>query len=238
MADFKQLQNQFADAIRDPSSNNSEFDQRRIKIYQELFFNNVEGFCSSTFPVVKSILGERWPVLIRQFFISHKCETPHFIEISQEFLEFLTTQQSALPQPWLLELAHYEWAELAVNVAEQQKPNDDVQVSDAAMALVYNYPVHGISVENMDEIEPEQTCLVVYQDEDSEVSFLVTDPLSVHLLTVIEQNQGLSVAQLKDYMAAEPLNLSDEHIEHYLQKALPDFYHRGILVPPASEPTD
>lgn len=232
MTEFKKLQNQFANAIRDPKTNSAVFDQRRLKIYQDLFFNNVEGFCSATFPVLKSTLGEQWPDLVRRFFINHQCETPHFIEISQEFLEFLSTQQDSLVQPWCLELAHYEWAELAVNVAERQSQSNKLQVSDAAMPLVYNFPVHSISKENMAEIEPQQTCIVVYQDDDFDVSFLVTDPLSVHLLSVIEQSQGMTTEALKGYMAAEPLNLSSEQIEQYLKQALPDFYQRGILIPP------
>ncbi len=233
MEKFKQVQLELATQIRNPEATGDGFDERRLGIYQDLFFNNVEGFCSSTFPVLKSILANDWQALIREFFIKHPCETPHFIEISQEFLEFISTSGIELPYPWCVELAHYEWAELAVTTADKQAASDNYQVSDCAMPLLYNYPVHTISSEHYADVEPKQTALVVYQDEDYEASFLEVDVLSVHLLSLMEQNAGMSREQLMALLTAEPISLSKEQAVGFLEQAISHFVGRGILLAPS-----
>ena len=88
-----------------------------MAIYSELFFNNIEGFIASAFPVLKSLYDEDdWLVLVRKFFIEHNCKTPYFLEISQEFIEYLSHQyQMTKKDPiFMLELAHYEWVELDI----------------------------------------------------------------------------------------------------------------------------
>lgn len=60
---FKQTQYEFAAHIRDPKLNPKPdgIESRRMNIYAELFFNNVEDFISNTYPVLKSITAEdRW----------------------------------------------------------------------------------------------------------------------------------------------------------------------------------
>ncbi|MDC2891018.1 HvfC/BufC family peptide modification chaperone [Psychrosphaera algicola] len=36
------------------TQSNNKDEQRRVEIYQELFFNNLEDFCATTFPVLKA----------------------------------------------------------------------------------------------------------------------------------------------------------------------------------------
>jgi len=82
-----------------------------------LFFNNLRGFFSNIFPVLTSIMGnERWLELIREYLQKHDSKTPLFHELGQEFLDFLQNEYESLANdpPFILELAHYEWVELAV----------------------------------------------------------------------------------------------------------------------------
>ena len=54
---FQQAQFKLANIIRTGEGRISMgWNNVRLKIYQELFFNNVEGFCSTAFPVFKSLL--------------------------------------------------------------------------------------------------------------------------------------------------------------------------------------
>ena len=127
---FLTTQNTFVNAIKDPRTfNSSDADHtRRMKIYQSLFFNNIDNFVSTGFPVLKSIVlklyGEKgWEGIVRQFFIEHECRSPYFAEISKEFVEYLSTEPSfdiALPT-FAAELAHYEWLELDVSIRKNQK---------------------------------------------------------------------------------------------------------------------
>ena len=57
---FKDVQYQFTGYIRDPENNDKPegIEQRRLNVYRDLFYNNIEGFISSCFPVLKSLMSE------------------------------------------------------------------------------------------------------------------------------------------------------------------------------------
>lgn len=57
---FKQLQAQFAGHIRDPQVPVIDgIEDRRMQIYRDLFFNNVEGFTASAFPLPSGLWASR-----------------------------------------------------------------------------------------------------------------------------------------------------------------------------------
>src|SRR5688500_11566794 len=90
---------------------------RRLKVYRELFFNNVESLLAGNFPVIRRSYGpERWRTLVRAFYRDHGCRTTLSTEIAREFLRWLESGAVADAQPWLCELAHYEWIELALQI--------------------------------------------------------------------------------------------------------------------------
>ena len=113
MDDFQKLQSDFVQHIKrqghHPVGDNIE--DRRMKIYRELFFNNIKGFVDSAFPVLKSLYSEdKWNALIRQFFAEHSCRSPYFVEISKEFVEFISNQYIPTDEDpgFLKYLAHYD----------------------------------------------------------------------------------------------------------------------------------
>ena len=141
--DFQQLQYAFARHIRDPENNPSPVDaeDRRLAIYRDLFFNNLYNLISQTFPVLKKIhTTDKWRSLVRQFMIRHQAQTPYFLEIPQEFLNFLQNEYEIQDDdfPFLIELAHYEWVELALSVSDET--NDDAAI-DPAGDLLDGIPV-------------------------------------------------------------------------------------------------
>ena len=235
---FINIQHKLADSIRDPKLA-SDFDTRRLRVYQELFFNNIEGFCTGTFPVLKSVLAnEEWHRLIRAFFIEHNCETPHFIEISEEFLAFLNEQQEGLPYPWALELAHYEWVELASSVApgEQTVPattnwqTADLSLSPSAWPLAYQYPVYTITASNAQDIVETPTHIIVYRTNTGEVKFLTTDPLSVFVLAQLQQNPEQNFDALSQLLQSDQVKITESQANTYLNQAIPSYLVRGILI--------
>ena len=122
LPDFRSVQLDFAAHIRNPEVNPrpSDVEARRMKVYVDLFFNNIRSFIDGTFPVCASVLGEsRWLDLIRGFVEVHASETPYFLQISEEFLTYLHDRGLRDLPPFLLELAHYEWVELALDVAQE-----------------------------------------------------------------------------------------------------------------------
>ena len=103
-------------------------EDRRVGIYRELLFNNISGLLAGNFPVIRRLLDEReWQALVRSFYVEHGAHTPLFHELGSEFVRFLGDHPEhwQAARPFLHELAHYEWAELAVDVTDVRPPDCD-----------------------------------------------------------------------------------------------------------------
>jgi hypothetical protein len=175
---------------------------RRAGIYRELVRNNLEGFLLACFPVTRTLLGpRRWQRLVSAFFRDARCHTPYFREIPREFLGWLLATDAppiALP-PWMGELAHYEWAELAVDVMETAAPQDYAAAGDllsdrpvlapALMNLAYAWPVHRIG-RDWRPRKPSATHLLVFRDAHEAVQFIELNPLSAQLVVLLQAADG------------------------------------------------
>src|SRR5690606_8620869 len=76
--------------IRDPAGNPApaSMEARRLAVYRELFFNNIESMLAGNFPVIRRILvsdptGDRWSALVREFYRDHPARTPLFPRIAR-----------------------------------------------------------------------------------------------------------------------------------------------------------
>lgn len=210
--DFQRTQAAFAAYIRDPEGviPPSDVPCQRMAAYRDLFFNNIENFIATAFPVSKSVLGEEaWRSLIRDFYRGHHCKTPLFIEIAEEFLEYLSNERSeeSVDPPFLLELAHYEWVELALAVSEEEPPeagnasgasilDDCVFLSPVAWPVAYRFPVHRIGP-NFKPSAPDGTLtfLVVYRNQEDLVRFMELNQVSYRLLQSLDDSPGLTVRE-------------------------------------------
>ena len=118
---LRKAQLEMAGFLRDPAGSHPPegIEARRLQVYRDLVYRNIEGFISSAFPVLRSLYSDDdWEGLVREFIQTHRCETPLFLRISEEFLAFLSALDPQRLRPFEAELAHYEWLELAVDVAE------------------------------------------------------------------------------------------------------------------------
>jgi len=207
LPDFDRKQREFAAYIRDPEHNPvpAGIQEQRMAMYRELFFNNINSFLAGNFPVLRALLSdEQWFALAQDFFAHHRSESPHFSEIPEEFLYFLEHEcDNADDFPFMLELAHYEWVEMALDIAKEELVINDesltlesrVQLSPLAWSLAYQYPVHKISRDFLPTAPAEQpTCLIVYRGADDEVHFIEITPLTYRLLATIEAHDSLIVA--------------------------------------------
>ena len=189
-----------------------------MAIYRELFFNNLYKLLGSTFPVLKKLYGaDGWRRLVRAFMVRHQASTPYFLEIPKEFIDFLQNEYEAEASDpaFLVELAHYEWAELALSVAGDELPADvdpegdlldGVPVkSPLAWSLSYRFPVHRIDESFRPEAPGEQpTFLVVYRDADDELGFMELNPVTARLLELVDDNpEGRSGRGLIERLARE-----------------------------------
>jgi uncharacterized protein len=201
--DFKAKQLEFTRYIRDPIANPSPADVKpgRMAMYRELMFNNIESFLAGNFPVIRKILDDgQWFELAQDFFSKHQSKTPYFSEIAEEFLDYLENERTNPDDfPFLLELAHYEWVEMALSISKeeishpQQSPDDlwhcTLKLSPLAWPLAYQFPVQRISPEFLPTTPQEQpTFLLAYRDQDDEVKFIEINPMTYRLLEIIQEH--------------------------------------------------
>ncbi|MGS2723826.1 HvfC family RiPP maturation protein [Porticoccus sp. GXU_MW_L64] len=226
---FQDTQFSFAAHLRNPEQNPapSEIEDRRMGIYRDLIYNNIQNFIASGFPVLKTLYSEAdWHHMVRDFVSRHQSSTPYFLEISQEFLRYLQEehQQQPCDPPFLQELAHYEWVELALDVSpESLPPEQDVSDSDLlqrhpvvsplAWRLSYQYPVHQLGPEYQPQQAPQQpTFLVVYRNRKERVRFMEANGVTVRLLQLLEDDSELSGQQALEQIAEELQHPNPEQV--------------------------
>lgn len=226
--DFKAKQREFSAYIRDPVNNPIPADvkQQRMETYRELFFNNISSFLSSNFPVLKAILNDQqWFELSQDFFTNHPCTTPYFSEIPEEFIAYLQNERNKeTDYPFLLELAHYEWVEMALSISQEElTANSDsfikniaknkISLSPLAWPLVYQFPVQLISPTFIPETTPETpSYLLVYRGIDDEVNFIKIPPITYRLLQILQESESISCHDCLAQIAKESGHAEPEKI--------------------------
>ena len=215
---FQQYQSQFTAHIRDPrhASRPAGVPSRGMRVYGEIVFNNMDETLSACFPVCKKIIGvRRWKSLIRDFIAQHRCATPWFRQIPEEFLLWLNNAPPSthdLPI-YLYSLAHYEWIELAIGVsdaklelacdAEGDLLHGRPVLAPALALLEYDYPVHRISPKfKPDDPSAPPVHLLVFRNLQDEVKFIELNRVSARLIALLQYNQ-LSGMQAIETIAAE-----------------------------------
>ena len=243
MADFRQRQAAFAAHLRDPEANPAPpgIEARRMAVYRDLFFNNIAGLLASNFPVIRRTLGEmEWTAQFRRFYADHHSRTPLFPEIAREFIRFLEARdEDASDPPWLAELAHYEWIELAVQIDDSPLPAHDPggdllegvpRVSPYVRALAYRWPVHTIAPAQLpDTPPPEPTLLLVRRDGDGRARFAAISPLVYRLLELLATGERSGRACLQA-LAAEAGVPADHTFLAQGQAMLQRMHEEGTLL--------
>ncbi len=244
---LQDAQREFAAHLRDPTTAGppAGIESRRMEVYRELIYNNIESFLQGGFPVTRSLYSDRdWHRLVRCFVRDHRCHTPYFYEISQEFIQFLMQDYAPGPAdpPFLTELAHYEWVELALSIDQREvdqagaEPDGDLLtgvpvLSPLVWSLQYRYPVHRIGPgSRLPEAPAEDTYLVVYRNRADQVKFMESNAATARLLQLLRENPlGLSGNQLLRQLAEEMKAESVASLVTYGLKRLRQFAAQDIL---------
>jgi hypothetical protein len=181
--------------------------QRPTRLYAELVGRNIGQLVAPCFPVSRAVLGARWDTLVRTFVREGRPQTPLFRDVPAAFVDWLLQGPAAarrLP-PWLPALAHYEWAELAVDTHPADVPapwsthpspggptHADLatgrpHTNPTALCLHYPWAVHRIGPEHRPR-RPEPTWLLVYRDHRHAVRFEHLNAWSAQLF--LELSEG------------------------------------------------
>jgi hypothetical protein len=222
---FRDKQYAFAAHIRDPDNAPAPdgIETRRMAIYRNLFFNNLYSLLGKFFPVLRKIhTDDQWRRFVRGFMQHHQARTPYFLELPEEFLGYLQNEFEPREDdyPFLTELAHYEYAELALSVSAAEDDLTDVDregdllaevpvKSSLAWAFAYRFPVHRIAPDFLpDAGDAQPVYLALYRDRDDEVGFLELNAVTATLLDEIENNDVLTGEVLLRQLA-EKINYPD-----------------------------
>ncbi|MFP5383588.1 MAG: DUF2063 domain-containing protein [Gammaproteobacteria bacterium] len=242
-------QQAFAAHLRDPDRHAppADMDPARVGVYRDLFFNNVEGLLASFFPVLRSLCGrEDWLALARAFYAQHRARAPYFLEIAGEFVEFLESTHAPRPTdpPFLRELAHYEWLELALDVADEELPSAGIDangdllrgvpvVNPLAVLARYDWPVHRISASSP-RTAASETWLLVWRDRGDKVRFQELNSLSAQLFTRLRENAEsatrLSGAAVVGMLAKSLPTLADDRVAAGARQLLEAWRERDVLL--------
>lgn len=215
--DFRAFQAAFAARIRDPRGQPRPrgVPAKRMRVYEELLFDNLEGFLLACFPITRQLLGARvWRRTLRRFFAEHRCRSPLFRDIPGEFLMWIEPLAGELfpRHPYLYEFMHYEWVELAVSVDDARREADvvpqgdlleEIPVLDPVARLVrYRYPVHRIGPRfRLRPSDVQDYAFLVYRDGEDRVRFLLLNPVSARLLELLggaAMSGGAAIARIDE----------------------------------------
>jgi uncharacterized protein len=202
---LEELQRRFAAHLRDPATAPAPegIEERRLQVYRELFFDNLSTSLAGTFPALHGILGtERWARLARDFYRDYRCQTPLFLEIPREFVDYLADARAARPDdpPFLYELAHYEWIELALAIDEHDLADVAADrsgdllagvpvLSPLAWPLAYRFPVHRLGPEYQPADPPaEPSFYIARRDRADEVGFIQVNAVTLRLVEYLQQD--------------------------------------------------
>ncbi len=241
---FKRIQYDLAAHLRDPAHQPApdDVEDRRVAIYRELLYNNIEGFIRQGFPVLRAITkDEPWHAMVRDFYARHSARSPYFKDVPKEFLSYLEDgRDNPSDPPFLLELAHYEWVELDLDVRDQDPDWDTIDRDGDRMAgtpalsplvwmLSYDYPVHKIGPDYIPP-GPEAASLVVYRNRNDEVGFLEVNPVTLRLLNLLQEGWRSSGRELMLQLADEMQHPNPEVVVAGGAQILQDLFERDIIL--------
>jgi len=244
---FQRTQYRFAAHIRDPDNQPApdDVEDRRMAIYRNLFFNNVTGYLANAFPVLRSLYDESgWTRLVRDYYARHESHGPQFYDIPAEFRAYLEQEREPRPEdpPFMLELAHFEWVEMKLQLADAdidwaaiQRQGDLLSGQPVLSPFVYNleyrYPVHEITADYRPDTPPDTpTWLVVYRDRGDRVRFMKLNAVTAALLRLIEQDPGQTGRHCLRRIAQELGHPDEQPIVEAGVVMLDDFRDRDILL--------
>ncbi|AFJ01348.1 hypothetical protein Q7C_167 [Methylophaga frappieri] len=239
---LRETQMAFAGHLRNPDvPAPAGIEDRRLAIYRRLIYNNIESFCSKAFPVIKQILSDSdWHAMIRDFIVKHRCQAPLFNEIAREFLAYLDNERDgAQDPPFLRELAHYEWVELALNLSAEPYQAREI-ADDAMMATVfhlsplawtlrYQFPVHQIGPDNQPTTPLAQPVfMLVYRNANDAVKFIELNPVSARLIELL--GEGMTGNAAANQIAETLQHPNPAVVREGARQIIADWLPRGILI--------
>ena len=212
----------------------------RFQAYRDLVFEGMFEVIQNICPIVRSILSdEELKKLFWDFLLASPPQSPVLRRLPWELSQFLRKNRHPLLEkfPWLGELMEYEYLEIQVRFAEEEKGNtapEKITLNPAHALGEYTWPVHFISDTHCDAkaLPRGKYFLFLWREpKNLEVRFLEVNALVAAMLRNLQQGPQSP----KDLLGKIALELGLPLSEEYLQEGqalIADFIAQGLLQGP------
>jgi len=228
---FLNYQHQFVDYLRNPQNDESLAASlpTRINIYAKLLHSKIDASLHTCFPITHELLGATlWQELVQEFIKVHRCQSPLYREIPDEFIDYLMHENPDLELPeFIIDLAHYEWMELVLETEKPANANPIFSIDDDLLTVTpalnpilhllhYRFPVQSISP--ADEYwknwknrptpyAQESVILAGIRDADFKIYFIELNAVTARLIELMQE--GLSTSEQVLLELAAELHYAD-----------------------------
>jgi len=242
---FQQQQRHLLNYLRQPQANQlpNGFAPQRLAVYVDLLYNKFDESLTACFPIIRSLLPKQdWRALLLDFVAKHRCLTPYYRQIPDEFVQYLQQERRHSGDwPFLAELAHFEWIELQLSIAEaepvtlKQLSNTELLNNVPVFAPViqllhYQWPVQHIGPNFLpNELPATATHILGFRDSEDQVQFVDLTTATAKLILLL--NNGLTGQQALQRMRGA--NLTDEQFLEFTQfgqQILADLHSQGAII--------
>jgi hypothetical protein len=163
----------------------------------------------------------------------------------QEFLKYLETERNnPNDPPFIKELAHYEWIELALMTSDLDSDinwdhidvdgdllNNQPVMSPLAWPLTYKYPVQQISADFIPKEPSEQLIyLLIYRDQQDEVHFMELNPVTAILVQLLHEDNGLTTKQMLDVIVDQLNHPNPDIVISGGYQIIEDLKNRNVIL--------
>lgn len=244
MTSLQTQQRAFLDYIRRPHAAEvpEGFAPERLAVYVKLLYNKFDESLTACLPVIHSILSRNeWRALLLEFIAEHRCRSPYFRQIPDEFIQYLLHErQPAGDKPFLGELAHFEWMELQLSISEaasvpvkaltDRQLLDDVPLFTPVIQLLhYHWPVQDIGPTFQPKAPPTSpTHILGFRDSYDQVQFIALNPATARLVRLL--CNGYTGRQALDNLGSGLDEAASMQFMRFGLQALAELHHRSAIV--------
>jgi hypothetical protein len=241
---FQQQQRQFLHYLRQPrvAQLPAGFAPERLAVYADLLYNKFDESLTACFPVIHRILSPAdWRALLLDFIAEHRCLTPYYRQIPDEFVQYLQQERNRTDNlPFLAELAHFEWIELQLSIAESEsitiKPLTREQLlfgtpvfAPVMQLLHYQWPVQDIGPHALPTEPPAMTTHILgFRNSNDQVRFIALSPATAHLIELL--GTGLTGQQALQVMRGELTPAQFTELTWFGLSILIDLRRQGAII--------
>lgn len=224
-----------------------------LKIYKSLVLSSIQSLLKNIYPLCYKFLETKWSDITLLYIETYPSDSAVFNHAAKDFPEFLNSEPfkakfSGLTEPYLAELALYEWLELEIyHYEEMEEHNSELSLVEASCVCPFSMPITEIVAsinENFSDLEMTKTkiqeilaqhnhqisqVLIYRSDDDFRVHFLKLAPTTAFVITLIDEGCDFDEICLK---TIEQLKISEEHhpkIKKDLKALIEDLKNKKAL---------